>query len=671
MNAIKLQPFKTYNEEIRPPLFIYESKSGYIEPSNDHAISWRNGIVLSRYGDDVWDLSPYGKKDSKMNFTSIIGEVQKKEAKRLSFLYLTHGTGKRKTLPGGITATNIFMTTIRPLAKYAQYASCTVNNILENKKLLRYYMLKTLKDNSYRSKNLQTILSLLENISVERSGFIYKKDKANIKILNIIIRKYSDSLEQTLLIPVSIYASAAKSRWKHIAFIENHLAKLVAFIVDYSEHKAFGYSLQNIFKLSKEEQLYHLPWNKAVAKYGIEELFYEYQITDRFKFQRFLTMLQGTCRHLIHQYTGMRNSECSKLSRDCWRERTTEMPSRISGKETKIHGVPTQQVWITHDEIERVIDLLNTIAEPMRNKVCPQLKKPPLIIKLSLLYTKEVSNLDYDEAAVRRLSKEGKKNTDDELPLDSEGITITEEHIEELSCVDDRDWSKHAWVRVGVKWRFISHQYRRSLAVYALGSGLVSLHAIKEQFGHLISSMTAYYGNGHKSARKLDGSIDERNHIARYMLSIKDEMKAYSYRKNVLLSKTPLWGANGLHLAKHIVAKTPEEREIVMRDSSKLKAKSKKGLIDYQDTATGGCLNPQCAKFLLPDFFISCKGCEHAIHKLEKIERLAEKQRHISMRWADIHPDGIDHRTAVALAVEMENFANVLRRKEEKERKVT
>ena len=40
------------------------------------------------------------------------------------------------------------------------------------------------------------------------------------------------------------------------------------------------------------------------------------------------------------------------------------------------------------------------------------------------------------------------------------------------------------------------------------------------------------------------------------------------------------------------------------------------------------------------------------------------------MRWADIHPDGIDHRTAVALAVEMENFANILRRKEEKEREI-
>ena len=667
MNAIKLQPFKTYNEEIRPPLFVYESQNGYIEPSDDHAISWRNGIVLSCYGDDVWDLSPYGKTNSKLNFASIIGDFQKKEAKRLSFLYLTHGTGKRKTLPGGITATNIFMTTIKHLAEYAQYASCTVNDILENKKLLRYYMLKMLTSNLYRSKNLQTILSLLENISVERSGFTYIKDKKNTKLLNILIRKYNDSLEQTLLIPVTIYASAAKSRWKHIAFIEDHLVKLVAFIADYSKHKGFGFC--QLFMLPKEERPYHLPWDESVAKHDIEELFDEYQITNRIKFQRFIAMLQGTCRHLIHQYTGMRNSECSKLSHDCWQEKTTEMPSRIFGKETKLRGIPTQQVWITHDEIQRVIDLLNTIAEPMRNQVCPQLKKPPLIIKPSLLYNKEVSNLDYDAAKVGRLFKEKKSNIDDELPLNIEGITITKEDIEELSCVDDRDWSQHEWVRVGEKWRFTSHQYRRSLAVYALGSGLVSLHVIKEQFGHLISTMTAYYGNGHKRARKIDGSIDNKNHLARYILSIKHEMKFYAYRKNVLLAKTPLWGANGLHLAKHVIAKTPEEREIVMRDSSELKTKFKKGLIDYQDTAMGGCLNSECAKFLLPDFFISCKGCEHAIHKLEKIDKLAEKQRQIAMRWADIHPDGIDHRTAVALAVEIEGFANILRRKEVKERK--
>jgi len=665
MNTIKLQPFKTYNDENRPPLFIYESKDGCIEPNDEHVISWRKGIVLSRYGDDVWDLSPYGKKDSKMNFTSIIGKVQKKEAKRLSFLYLTHGTGKKKTLPSGITATGIFMSTIKPLA---QYASFTVNDILQNKKLLRHHMFKMLKDNLHRSKNLQTILSLLENISAERSGFIYKRDKANIKILNIFIRKYTDSLEQTLLIPVSIYASAAKNRWEHITLIENHLTELVAFITDYSTHKAFGFS--QLSMLPKEEQPHHVPWNDAVSKHDIEILFDKYNITNRIKFQRFIAMLQGTCRHIIHQYTGMRNSECSKLSHNCWQEKTTEMPSRIFGKETKLRGVPTQQVWITHDEIKRVINLLNYIAEPMRNKVCPQLENPPLMIRPSLLYTKGISNLNYDAAAVGRLAKEDKsKNIYDELPLDIQGITITRDHIEELSCIDDRDWSQHKWVHVGNTWQFTSHQYRRSLAVYALGSGLVSLHAIKEQFGHLILAMTAYYGYGYKSARKLDGNIDDKNHIARYMLSIKHYIKTYLYRKNVLLAKTPLWGANGLHLAKHIIAKTPEEREIVMRDSSKLKSKFKKGLIDYQDTAMGGCLNSECAKFLLPDFFISCKGCEHAIHKLEKIDKLAEKQRKIAMRWADIHPDGIDHRTAVALAVEMKDFANILRRKEAKERK--
>lgn len=667
MNALKLQPFKTYDEEIRPPLFIHESTNAYIEPRDDYVISFRNGVVLSCYGDDVWDLSPYGKKDSKMNFISIVGKVQKKEAKRLSFLYLTFGSGKGKTLPSGITASRVFMTTIKHLAEHAQDVSITINGIFENKKRLRAYLFKAIRYKLHRSKDLQTILSVIENISTERSGFTYKINKANTKILNIFIRKYEESLEQTLLVPASIYASAGKSRWKHIAFIEKHLTKLESFIADYSEYRGFGSSKST--KLSEEEKQYRLSWKEAVIKHDIEELFNEYNIANREGFDRFLTRLQGTCRHLLHQYTGMRSKECSMLTHDCWRKKTKEMPSRIFGKTTKLHGVPTHQVWITHDEIKRVVDLLNVIGKPMRNKVCPELEKPPLLIRISLLSKSkgELSNLGYDAVIVNMPNKKSKYG--DELPLDIEGITITKEYIEELSCVDDRDWNGHEWVRVGERWRFTSHQYRRSLAVYALGSGLVSLHAIKEQFGHLITTMTAYYGNGHKSARKLDGSVDDKDHIARYMYSIKHEMRFYSYRKNVLLSKTPLWGSNGLHLSKHIVAKTAEEREIVMRDSSKLKKDFKKGLLDYQDTAMGGCINPQCTKYLLPDFFISCKGCEHAIHKLEKIERLAEKQRQIAMRLADIHPDGIDHRTAVKLSVEMKNFANILRRKEEKGRK--
>jgi len=667
MSAVILQPFKVFGEEIRPPRFEYEPKNGYIEPGEDYVVSWRNGIVLSRYGDDVWDLSPYGNKDSKVKFGTIPGDIQKKEAKRLLFIYMTHGGGRGGTLPAGSTVASMF-TAIRTFAEYAHQHTVSISDLLKNNKKLKIFIAYSArKHTSTRIFGLRTVLTTLEKISAERSGFAYKKDKVITKMLNAIARKAFDDQNQTLLIPVSIYASAAKSRWKHISFIEKHLTKLVAFLVDYTEYRGFGYKQKD--QLTKDEQKYYVLWNEAVAKHDIQQLFNKYDVKTRQEFESFLFSLQRTCRHLIHQYTGMRNSEGANLTYDCWRDKRKEMPSRVFGKEKKVHGVPTAQVWITHDEIERVIDLLNAIGDPMRKKLCPHLKQPPLMIRPKLLASREIKERNFDDLVSYPLGKQA-NDLDLELPLDIEGITITEEHIEEMSLVDDRDWSQHKWVRIGEKWRFAPHQYRRSLAVYALGSGLVSLHAIKEQFGHLISTMTAYYANGYKRARKLDGSIDEDSHIARYILGIRAEMKFYCYRKNVLLSKTPLWGANGLHLAKHLVAKTPEEREIVIRDSKKTISKFKKGLIDYQDTAMGACLNSQCSKFLLPDFFISCKGCEHAIHKLKKIEILAEKQRQVAMQWANIHPDGIDHRTAVALAIEIENFANVLRRKEKKESEI-
>ena len=61
MNLLTLQPFQHFNEDIRPPTYIYEIGKGYIEPQNNQIISLRKDIVLSYYEDNIWDLSPYSK----------------------------------------------------------------------------------------------------------------------------------------------------------------------------------------------------------------------------------------------------------------------------------------------------------------------------------------------------------------------------------------------------------------------------------------------------------------------------------------------------------------------------------------------------------------------------------------------------------------------------------
>lgn len=660
MGAIQLQAFTKFDERNVPPAFEYEPGKGYIEPSSDHVISMRDDKVLSLYKDDTWDLTPYSGIGTGLIYFTIGNEALKQEVKRLLFLYMTHGGGRGGNLPGGGTIENIYRNCVKGLAEHALGLGCSINEILSNAEATRTFIMGHTKGALHRAKTIRTILNLLKSMSIDRSGFDYVHSKNNRKILEMLHQKFEDTREQTLLIPIEIFNVAAKQRWEHICFIEKHIENLAAFISDNLENRGFGGSSKNTrFRYSKDKQTSLVPWDKAVRQHRLEELFEKYNVTGLKNMQTFVNELQGTCRHLIHQYTGMRDNECRALSIGCWRDKNAEMPSRIFGRETKIHGVPTRHVWITHDVIERIIKLLTTLYAPVIKKVCPTLKDPPLMFRNKVVFERVKEN-HFDAL------KPSAMDTRMELPYDEKPRMLTQEHIDEMSLVDDRDWSNHEWVKVGGIWRFTSHQYRRSLAVYALGSGLVSLFAIKEQFGHLLSLMTAYYANGHRSARKLDGSIDDKDHIARYMQGISNDMKFYSYRKNVLLSKSPLFGANGIHLEKHIVARTPEEREVVMHSSEKYKVKFRKGLLDYQETAMGGCTNTACEKFLLPDFFISCKVCESAIHRLEKVERLAENAHRVAMKWAEIQPDGIDHRTATKLAIEIDAFVDVLRNKQEK-----
>ena len=640
MNLLTLQPFQHFNEDIRPPTYIYEIGKGYIEPQNNQIISLRKDIVLSYYEDNIWDLSPYSKEKTVINFNTILTPSLISEAKRLLFLYMTYGEGRIKTIPAGRTV-SIKYQLINNICSYAYKRNKSLKEIFNNRKLLRIFIIEIMHTSPSTASTLQTILELLKGISKERSGFIYESNKLNEKLLVSIDKKYKDSLEQTLMIPVSIYLFSAKARWEHISFIEKHLTNLVGFLKEFTRNK--GFAVYSIYTVPEENKKVYVSWEEGVEKFGLQELFSKYNINSRKNFPNFIAKIQGTCRHLIHQYTGMRSNECRNLSFDCWKEKTSNMPTRIFGYESKIHGINTPQVWITHPEIKRVINLLNSIAKPMHEEYCPSLEKYPLMIRTGFMNSK-IKGKFYEEVIING------KNYFTELPIESSGIKISKEHIEEeLKAIEPtRNWNDHEWVKEGALWQFKSHQYRRTLAIYALGSGLVSLYAIREQFGHLLTSMAAYYGNGHKSARQLDGRINKKDHISNYMEQINITVNSLSYLKNVILSKSLPFGANGSFLKKNIIARTSKDKDIAIQRVPELIKKFKKGILHYKETAMGGCTTPYpCDNFLLPDFFIHCKGCEHSIHQIEKIERLAKKQYDNTIKWEKKAPGSIEHRTCV------------------------
>jgi hypothetical protein len=68
--------------------------------------------------------------------------------------------------------------------------------------------------------------------------------------------------------------------------------------------------------------------------------------------------------------------------------------------------------------------------------------------------------------------------------------TITQEDIVELKLIDPhRAWEAEPDFAVGAGWPFTRHQLRRTLALYAQRSGLVSLPSLKRQLQHITQEM--------------------------------------------------------------------------------------------------------------------------------------------------------------------------------------
>ncbi len=116
MNLLALQPFQNFNENIKPPVYIHDIEKGYLEPQNNHIISFGRDKVLSYYGDNIWDLSPYSKEKTIINFNSILTPSLIIEAKRLLFLYMSYGEGRLKSTPSSSGNT---LVVFKPILRFA------------------------------------------------------------------------------------------------------------------------------------------------------------------------------------------------------------------------------------------------------------------------------------------------------------------------------------------------------------------------------------------------------------------------------------------------------------------------------------------------------------------------------------------------------------------------
>lgn len=356
--------------------------------------------------------------------------------------------------------------------------------------------------------------------------------------------------------------------------------------------------------------------NKKMLK--LKLLFNKYNVKSMKALDSFIYNTQGTCKHLIHSYTGMRDGEVLSLKVNCLEnivDTETGTITKIIGETTKFSGTKKQAKWITTKEIVPIIELLSGISKLISSRHQIDKKNLDLFLSVVLLTHKKIYNTP--KVAILESSTE--------LELDLNMLTIKEDDVNELESVDFfRDWKNEEKFKVGKIWHFQTHQYRRSLAVYTIKSGLVSLGGLQIQLKHLFREMSLYYGNGAMKAKEL--FVVNKGHIADEVNNNRAEIEAMEYIRNVIFSDEELFGVHGKYIERYIKNHSNNKIEYLLENRDKTIQMFKSGNISFKSTALGGCVSLEACDKRLTRSFVACLDCEGGVLKKEKFYNAIKEQ---------------------------------------------
>ena len=596
----------------------------------------KNGEILSFYKDNVWNLKTYVSNPSQhgiIDFENRIESSNISDVKKLMFLLIVFGSGRNGSQYSVETLGHYFNDVMVPLSKFALENKTTITKIIENNILLNSYI-NNKCSNLGKVQCLSSTLVFLDNLSNRSTQINFQRNKDIFKLLKSKINDFSAEHHQTSIIPSRILAESIRQRWIQIEEIETNLTNLIKFLDMCIESERFA-SSETMINKYKWDCNKTLQWKEAINFYQLNNLFKKYSLKNRVNFKGFITKIQGTCKHLLHAYTGMRNGEMLNTQSNCLESVPTNSGiCRIISTTSKFTGTNQNAKWVTSKEVERIIFILRSINQVIAKHYNLNLNDLPLFLSGNIFVEKGKIRDNENIRAKRKFDKR------DELPLDYSSLRLT---IEDKQEIEEIDFNKNIRdLEIGLPWEFKTHQYRRSLAIYSIQSGLVSLGALQIQMKHLFREMTLYYGNGASYARKLFDIPKE--HIANDLDALKPELDTLAYIKNVIFSDEKLFGAHGSFVENNTKQNNHKFKTYFLENRDKTLKQFKNGEIAYKETALGGCIATEACDSRLTRSITACFDCHGGILKKSKVDNVIQKQKEFI---SFLDPSSIEYRTEV------------------------
>lgn len=635
----------------------------------------KDGTVVSRWGDPVWDLTPWGGTPQLLSFEGGARGRRRSESLdhanadllRLAMGWLIWGPRGYKNAS---TIKNRFGS-VR-----AVVTLCSQNGI-SAAKLMRFpQVLEQLPGRIAPSKWEETI-AVLHRLYDAREVLGFTMLDANaLKRLAEIADKH-DTV-QTAYIPPRIWVYQLGRLRECLEDFLAHRHQIEAcfrYCVD-AYIANFG-SLEAALAKSKDADKgpftvgsmrrpgceYLGPFIETAHSYGISDLLKRWvvgwQETRVSMFSSYLSLVSFAGLAYIANFTLQRKEEVASLRASCLQWEQDEKLGRvpiICGETTKTDPDADAR-WVASPSVEMAVEALTAIA---RLRVTCDAGNPSIRPAASDLLDPYLSStatepwgfsLGWARPYDIRVTLDDLKGVMRRYPLllDEEQLRIAEDDLKiARRLTPNLPVDEFA---VGKVWPLTWHQYRRTGAVNMFASGVISDSSMQQQMKHSSRLMPLYYGRGHTRLR-LNEEVEQAVVKAMY------ESMAHRL-KNVVSAR---------FVSPHSAER--KDSMVVNLLSSKnvkeLTAWAKAGKVSFREHRLGGCMRPGPCEYGGVESVSRCGGgdggkpCSDVLYDREKELQVRTQLQQVT---AEMEQMVKEHPRYTALATErqaMENYLNVI-----------
>lgn len=453
--------------------------------------------------------------------------------------------------------------------------------------------------------NLRILQTMLNKVVED---FIHPVSPLALKLIDQLIRESNDESEQHPVIPGRILFEKI-SNYKEILEEYNSIAENIE---ELNQRVAANPYYGRMKQISKNPALPNVPFSQAIDECGLTKLSEKYNFNQLANVGNYLNRCYYAAKMLIHTFTAMREREAYLLKENCI-EKISKDTYIVHGLTIKLTKLPRPAKWITSADIlypyETAMRITQLIKQHMPKYVNTQ---DLLFLSVTYLPTSNYYNKKSKSTKLTQVMLAPSK-WEETFPA----TIINPEDFNELLMLDPlRDWQSQPEFQPGENWRLTTHQFRRSMAVYAAQSGLVSLPSLKRMLQHTLLQMSLYYTKGFATAKYLFEDLNPET--AKYFREQAVPAEASLFLKDVIMEEATLHGAAGTFYERNV--KDSFLGNIATNFAETLK-KVKQGLLSYKETILGGCLKVGECFERAHHNYVACLNCSNACIKEKKLDQ--------------------------------------------------